>query len=240
MSFLIGHYMSWIFAALFLGVAAGWLFAERAGDEGRGDGKAGAYVLAFAGLSVALAIALFHALPGRFGHGLEVVLLLLVSYVLGCLIGEPLRLLTATPEKARAAPPQPLRATPATIMQDAQTFGRGSAAVAPAVAASATAALEEPVSDEHMPLLLAGPPSQGADDLKLIWGVGPKLEAMLNDLGIYRYAQIADWNEMNLRWVDQHLQVFRGRALRDRWIEQAKRLASGWRPDSAVGEKFED
>ena len=62
---------------------------------------------------------------------------------------------------------------------------------------------------------------------------------MLNELGIYRFAQMAEWSEMNLRWVDQNLKAFRGRAERDRWIEQAKKLADGWRPDSDVGEKFE-
>ena len=236
MSFLIAHYISWIFAALFLGVAAGWLFTQRARDAG----KTGMYFLALAVLVFALALALLHALPGRFGHGLEVILLLLVSYVLGCLIGEPLRLLTAPPAEPRAAAPQPLSAPPATLMQNTQTFVREASAAAPALAASAVAALEEPISDEHMPLLLSGPTAKGADDLKLIWGVGPKLEAMLNEMGIYHYSQIAEWNDMNLLWVDQHLQAFRGRAVRDRWIDQAKRLANGWRPESAVGEKFED
>jgi NADH-quinone oxidoreductase subunit E len=45
---------------------------------------------------------------------------------------------------------------------------------------------------------------------------------------------------MNLRWVDQKLEGFKGRAVRDKWIEQAKKLASGWRPSSSVGEKLED
>jgi NADH-quinone oxidoreductase subunit E len=42
---------------------------------------------------------------------------------------------------------------------------------------------------------------------------------------------------MNLRWVDQNLKAFRGRALRDKWVEQSKRLESGWRPDSNAGER---
>ena len=45
---------------------------------------------------------------------------------------------------------------------------------------------------------------------------------------------------MNLRWVDQNLDMFRGRAARDRWVNQAQKLADGWRPNSDVGEKFND
>lgn len=96
------------------------------------------------------------------------------------------------------------------------------------------------VSDEHKPALLSKPRDEGPDDLKLIYGVGPKLAAMLNELGIYHFDQIASWNEMNLAWVDQHLGAFRGRAVRDKWIEQAKKLATGWRPASDVGEKPEE
>jgi NADH-quinone oxidoreductase subunit E len=96
-----------------------------------------------------------------------------------------------------------------------------------------------PVSDEHKPELLSGPQGQ-ADDLELIWGVGPKLAKMLNGMGVFHFAQIAKWNEMNLRWVDQNLGAFRGRAVRDKWIEQAQKLASGWRPESKIGDRPKD
>jgi NADH-quinone oxidoreductase subunit E len=94
-----------------------------------------------------------------------------------------------------------------------------------------------PVSDEHKPALLSAPEAGKADDLELIWGVGPKLAQMLNGMGIYHFAQIAAWTEMNLRWVDQNLGAFRGRAVRDKWIEQAAKLATGWRPESKIGDK---
>ena len=42
--------------------------------------------------------------------------------------------------------------------------------------------------------------------------------------------QVAAWNEMNLRWIDQNLGSFKGRAVRDDWISQSKKLATGWRP----------
>ena len=65
-----------------------------------------------------------------------------------------------------------------------------------------------------------------ADDLKKIKGVGPKLESKLNDLGIYHFAQIAVWTKENVAFVDDKLS-FKGRIDRDGWIEQAKVLAEG-------------
>jgi NADH-quinone oxidoreductase subunit E len=63
-----------------------------------------------------------------------------------------------------------------------------------------------------------------ADDLKLIKGVGPKLEGVLNDLGVYHFDQIAAWTEDEVAWVDERLK-FKGRIARDGWIAQAKQLA---------------
>lgn len=62
------------------------------------------------------------------------------------------------------------------------------------------------------------------DDLKQIAGVGPKLEEVLNRLGIWSFEQIAGWGEKEIAWVDDYLQ-FRGRISRDDWIGQAKDLA---------------
>ncbi|BCH24006.1 dipeptide ABC transporter ATP-binding protein [Mesorhizobium sp. L-8-3] len=64
------------------------------------------------------------------------------------------------------------------------------------------------------------------DDLKLIAGVGPKIEQTLNGLGIYTYAQIAAWKKVERAWVDAHLN-FHGRIERDDWVRQAKALAKG-------------
>ena len=80
-------------------------------------------------------------------------------------------------------------------------------------------------------------PHGKADDLKLIWGVGPALEKLLNKIGIWHFDQIANWSAKELSWVDEKLEGFKGRAKRDEWIKQSKKLAKGWRPDNAVGEK---
>ena len=64
-----------------------------------------------------------------------------------------------------------------------------------------------------------------ADDLKEIKGVGPGLERTLNDMGIYKFAQIAQWQEPEIAWVDARLK-FKGRIVRDDWIGQAKAFAA--------------
>ncbi len=90
---------------------------------------------------------------------------------------------------------------------------------------------------ESKPELLDAPKDGKADDLKLIWGVGPKLEKMLNGMGIWHFDQVASWGPRELAWVDERLEGFKGRAKRDDWVSQAKQLATGWRPESGVGDK---
>jgi NADH-quinone oxidoreductase subunit E len=64
------------------------------------------------------------------------------------------------------------------------------------------------------------------DDLKMVSGVGPKIEIILNELGIYTFAQVASWKKAEREWVDGYLN-FKGRIERDDWIKQAKALAKG-------------
>ena len=64
------------------------------------------------------------------------------------------------------------------------------------------------------------------DNLQLISGVGPKIEGILNGLGIWTFAQIAAWTDVEQTWVDGYLR-FRGRIQRDDWVRQADALARG-------------
>jgi NADH-quinone oxidoreductase subunit E len=90
-----------------------------------------------------------------------------------------------------------------------------------------------PKSDEKAtvaakkPRTMKVPRKAGADDLKLIKGVGPKLEKLLNTLGFYHFDQIAKWSAEELSWVDENLEGFKGRASRDEWVSQANTLAKG-------------
>ena len=65
------------------------------------------------------------------------------------------------------------------------------------------------------------------DDLKRLKGVGPKFASRLNELGLYRYEQIAKLNASQVETVDNELGTFRGRFERDRIVEQAAYLARG-------------
>ncbi|EPX80461.1 NADH-ubiquinone oxidoreductase chain E [Salipiger mucosus] len=77
------------------------------------------------------------------------------------------------------------------------------------------------------PTALEAPRGGSADDLKQIKGVGPRLEELLHELGIYHFDQIAGWSADEVAWMDSNLKGFRGRVSRDDWVGQAKSLASG-------------
>jgi predicted flap endonuclease-1-like 5' DNA nuclease len=112
------------------------------------------------------------------------------------------------------------------------------AAATPAAAASAAAGAgqaETAASAAAQPLMSGVPSARPAgldsalggkaDDLKLINGVGPKLEGMLHGMGVFHFYQIADWGNSELAWVDENLEGFYGRASRDEWIPQARILS---------------
>lgn len=101
------------------------------------------------------------------------------------------------------------------------------AEMVPAGAAPGTAASVLRVRSDGpgvAPELLVAPRDGGADDLQKIKGLGPKLEAQLNDLGVFHYDQIADWTEAHIAWVEERIAA-RGRIGRDDWVGQAKALA---------------
>lgn len=99
----------------------------------------------------------------------------------------------------------------------------------PSEPASETAAEETtPAIDaETRPESLDAARDGEPDDLKKIKGVGPKVEATLNSLGIYHFDQIAAWTRDNVEWVDAFLS-FKGRIDREDWINQAGTLADGF------------
>lgn len=62
------------------------------------------------------------------------------------------------------------------------------------------------------------------DDLTAISGIGPKLASDLNDMGIFRFSQIAKWTEDDLADFDDN-PTLKSRILRNDWIGQAGKLA---------------
>jgi len=64
------------------------------------------------------------------------------------------------------------------------------------------------------------------DDLKKISGVGPKLEGVLHENGVFHFDQVAAWNSEEIAYMDDQLS-FKGRIERDEWIKQASELMKG-------------
>lgn len=99
--------------------------------------------------------------------------------------------------------------------------GAGSVAgVAVAAAAPKKAAAPKAEKAADAPKAAAA----GADDLKLLSGVGPALEKKLHEAGVTTFAQIAAWTDADVEEFGEKLS-FKGRIEREGWIEQAKKLA---------------
>ncbi len=101
------------------------------------------------------------------------------------------------------------------------------AAAAPAEAAApAPVAEAAPADDGTRPENLLTEARGGqADDLKKISGVGPKLEGLLHEIGVFHFDQVAAWTAAEITYMDDKLS-FKGRIERDNWIEQAGKLAA--------------
>nr|WP_312968585.1 NADH-quinone oxidoreductase subunit E [Brucella intermedia] len=91
-------------------------------------------------------------------------------------------------------------------------------------AASVETTQEYKLDDKNRPQPMERP--EVVDDLKLISGVGPKIEQTLHELGIFTFKQVAAWKKAERDWVDGYLS-FHGRIEREDWMKQAKALAKG-------------
>lgn len=65
------------------------------------------------------------------------------------------------------------------------------------------------------------------DNLELLKGVGPKLNALLKTLGVTSFEQVANWSAADVAEIDAKLGTFAGRISRDNWIDQSKLLSAG-------------
>jgi NADH-quinone oxidoreductase subunit E len=185
--------------------------------------QTGCWVLAAASGAVVLAVCFFLI---ELGILASIFMSAVVFIVVGLLLGwifcselKPLVQSTQTTDTPKAREPAPA-AEP--------TAAAGPAPVAANVSASASATPDVETAEEAArPEALSSARAGGADDLKMIKGVGPKLEIMLNDLGFYHFDQIAAWSAAEVAWVNDNLAGFKGRVSRDNWVEQARKLATG-------------
>ncbi len=132
------------------------------------------------------------------------------------------------PTAEPAAAPAPKAKAPAAAPK-AKAPAAAPKAKAPAAApkAKAAAATTTTTADADKPQFLSAARDGGPDDLKLIKGVGPKLEKTLHEMGLYHFDQIAKWGPTEQAWINDNLAGFKGRATRDDWVNQAKILADG-------------
>jgi NADH-quinone oxidoreductase subunit E len=93
-------------------------------------------------------------------------------------------------------------------------------------AATAAKPQAPPAAGGRKPRGIKAPRRGKADDLKRIGGVGPRIEALLHELGVFHFDQIAKWSDTEVAWVDAYLK-FKGRITREGWIGQARVLAEG-------------
>lgn len=165
---------------------------------------------------------------GDFNNIIEAALALLITFLIGCIIGWFLRAKifrpqtkapqpVAKPVEIKVAPLPSLKPeTPkAVALKPVPTESRKAA-----IPATTTA---KPSVSTDKPSALKAARNGNKDDLKKIKGIGPKLEGTLNGLGIFHFDQIAQWTSKEVVWVDDYLS-FKGRIDRDDWIEQAKKL----------------
>lgn len=117
--------------------------------------------------------------------------------------------------------PEPEPATPAPLADEPI------AAAAPLEASPASLAGDFPAPVPEPQPEIAPAPVAASDDLTMMKGVGPRLAALLNTVGIASFAQIAALTPGEAEALDVKLGDFQGRIHRDRWIEQATFLAAG-------------
>ncbi len=141
--------------------------------------------------------------------------------------------------KPAAKPKAKAAAKPKTKSASAASTGTEKATAKPAAKAAtkpaakkpatktATKPARKPVAKDGKPEMLKKARASGADDLKQIKGVGPKMETMLNKMGVYHFDQVSGWRAQEVKWVDENLEGFKGRVSRDEWVKQAKVLAKG-------------
>jgi len=185
-------------------------------------------------------------LPGALVIGAAVIAFLAVLYLAyrGCgATRSPADAALAPPaprgpspmEQAAVGAPDPRPVAPAPAPKPAPPIAASPVAASPVaaspvstspVSAPAASPAVDPAPNGAAPKMLASPRDDGADDLKQIKGVGPKLEGLLHSLGVFHFDQIASWSPAEVAWVDDRLN-FKGRIARDGWVDQARVLAAG-------------
>lgn len=135
---------------------------------------------------------------------------------------QPLTLVKITGILEKGAGKSGVKAALGTVSGAAVAAATKPAKTTKKAAAKAAPAAEGKVGSAPANLLKAA--KGDADDLKKISGVGPKLEGVLNEIGVYHFWQVAEWGPAEIEYMDDRLS-FKGRIERDDWIKQAGEFA---------------
>lgn len=114
--------------------------------------------------------------------------------------------------KAQAAPLQS-----SALLPDLPEIDEPKAALPPDAAPPS-----KPEFDPDLGLVFKQVPEE-PDDLTQIKGVSPQIARKLQEFGIHTFAQIASWEERQVRELSNRL-AFKDRIQRERWVEQARSL----------------
>jgi len=80
------------------------------------------------------------------------------------------------------------------------------------------------LAKSNRPVWILEEPDGVRNNLQLIKGIGPVMEKLLNEIGIFHYNQLARMNESDCLWVSDRIRTFPKRIKRDRWQQQAVEL----------------
>ena len=117
----------------------------------------------------------------------------------------------------------------AAARSDAMATAASPVAAKPAAtkAAAKPAAAKPAAKVAAKPAVLPKARAGGADNLKMIKGVGPVLEKALHTTGVFHFDQVGAWTKADAEWFDDNVKGANGRVIRDGWVKQAKILAKG-------------
>jgi predicted flap endonuclease-1-like 5' DNA nuclease len=141
-------------------------------------------------------------------------------------VAAPAAAPAATPVALMAAPEKVAEAAPAKAPAARAKAAKAPAAKAKAPAEKAKAPAKPKVAKPKGPVILTAPRGGKADDLKVIEGIGPAMEKLVNGFGVFHYDQIAGWTDADVAVFDAKMDRFKGRITRDKWVAQAKIIVS--------------
>ena len=218
--------------------------SDKSPDNGQVLSTGGWVIAALAGAFVywVLNYKLGYYLLSSIAFGAAIGLIVLLALLIAVSRSEPVvapsrvRRIVPSPERAMQGEPVKVAAAVAVPMAPAPAVAPVSAAAtitpmfetpAPAPAPVKPAPVRPaPAVTPVGPVRLKAARKGGADDLKHMEGVGPALEKLLNSLGFFHFDQIASWTDADIATVDAEMKSFKGRIARDRWVAQAKIIAT--------------